>query len=204
MDNDKLLNEYKNVIGLLKKEKSLLEIFEDSLTFEEEKYLIKAAHEFEKVTIEKYIPRITEYSEKRGFDIDIDVVLSLEERENIKNTINNDLEVKAPVVKEIKHEEKISLKNNFTNFGEQKYEKKEVNEDTIKGRVIKDDAVSIKTIVGEEDSATIEGEVFGTEEFEPSSKAFKILTIKLTDYSDSIYCKIFSRDEEKFASLKKN
>ena len=204
IDNDKLLNEYKNVIGLLKKEKSLLEIFEDSLTFEEEKYLIKAAHEFEKVTIEKYIPRITEYLEKRGFDIDIDVVLSLEERENIKNTINNDLEVKAPIVKEIKHEEKISLKNNFTNFGKQKYEKKEVNEDTIKGRVIKDDAVSIKTIVGEEDSVTIEGEVFGTEEFEPSSKAFKILTIKLTDYSDSIYCKIFSRDEEEFASLKKN
>ena len=204
IDNDKLLNEYKNVIGLLKKEKSLLEIFEDSLTFEEEKYLIKAAHEFEKVTIEKYIPRITEYLEKRGFDIDIDVVLSLEERENIKNTINNDLEVKAPVVKEIKHEEKISLKNNFTNFGKQKYEKKEVNEDTIKGRVIKDDAVSIKTIVGEEESVTIEGEVFGTEEFEPSSKAFKILTIKLTDYSDSIYCKIFSRDEEEFASLKKN
>ena len=204
IDNDKLLNEYKNIIGLLKKEKSLLEIFEDSLAFEEEKYLIKAAHEFEKATIEKYIPRITEYLEKRGFDIDIDVVLSLEERENIKNTINNDLEVKAPIVKEIKHEEKISLKNNFTNFGKQKYEKKEVNEDTIKGRVIKDDAVSIKTIVGEEESVTIEGEVFGTEEFEPSSKAFKILTIKLTDYSDSIYCKIFSRDEEEFASLKKN
>ena len=58
--------------------------------------------------------------------------------------------------------------------------------------------------MGEEESVTIEGEVFGTEEFEPSSKAFKILTIKLTDYSDSIYCKIFSRDEEEFASLKKN
>ena len=204
MDNDKLLNEYKNIIGLLKKEKSLLEIFEDSLAFEEEKYLIKAAHEFEKATIEKYIPRITEYLEKRGFDIDIDVVLSLEERENIKNTINNDLEIKIPTTKVIKQEEKAPTKTNFTNFGKPKYEKKEVNEDTIKGRVIKDDAVSIKTIVGEEESVTIEGEVFGTEEFEPSSKAFKILTIKLTDYSDSIYCKIFSRDEEEFASLKKN
>lgn len=204
IDNDKLLNEYKNIIGLLKKEKSLLEIFEDSLAFEEEKYLIKAAHEFEKATIEKYIPRITEYLEKRGFDIDIDVVLSLEERENIKNTINNDLEIKIPTAKVIKQEEKAPTKTNFTNFGKPKYEKKEVNEDTIKGRVIKDDAVSIKTIVGEEESVTIEGEVFGTEEFEPSSKAFKILTIKLTDYSDSIYCKIFSRDEEEFASLKKN
>ena len=204
IDNDKLLNEYKNIIGLLKKEKSLLEIFEDSLAFEEEKYLIKVAHEFEKATIEKYIPRITEYLEKRGFDIDIDVVLSLEERENIKNTINNDLEIKIPTTKVIKQEEKAPTKTNFTNFGKPKYEKKEVNEDTIKGRVIKDDAVSIKTIVGEEESVTIEGEVFGTEEFEPSSKAFKILTIKLTDYSDSIYCKIFSRDEEEFASLKKN
>lgn len=204
IDNDKLLNEYKNIIGLLKKEKSLLEIFEDSLAFEEEKYLIKAAHEFEKATIEKYIPRITEYLEKRGFDIDIDVVLSLEERENIKNTINNDLEIKIPTTKVIKQEEKAPTKTNFTNFGKPKYEKKEVNEDTIKGRVIKDDAVSIKTIVGEEETVTIEGEVFGTEEFEPSSKAFKILTIKLTDYSDSIYCKIFSRDEEEFASLKKN
>ena len=204
IDNDKLLNEYKNIIGLLKKEKSLLEIFEDSLAFEEEKYLIKAAHEFEKATIEKYIPRITEYLEIRGFDIDIDVVLSLEERENIKNTINNDLEIKIPTTKVIKQEEKAPTKTNFTNFGKPKYEKKEVNEDTIKGRVIKDDAVSIKTIVGEEESVTIEGEVFGTEEFEPSSKAFKILTIKLTDYTDSIYCKIFSRDEEEFASLKKN
>lgn len=204
IDNNKLLNEYKNIIGLLKKEKSLLEIFEDSLVFEEEKYLIKAAHEFEKSTIEKYIPRITDYLEKRGFDIDIDVVLSQEERENIKNTINSDLKVKVPIPKIIKQEEKPQEKNNFTNFNKPKYEKKEVNEDTVKGRVIKDDAVSIKTIVGEEESVTIEGEVFGTEEFEPASKAFKILTIKLTDYSDSIYCKIFSRDEEEFSSLKKN
>ena len=196
IDLQKLLSEYKNIIQILGKEKAMLEIFEENLVIDNDKYFIKAAHEFENSILEKYLPRIQDYLEKRGFDIELSIAISEEERDIIKQQIDNELKIEVKPIETKKEEQK---ENSF----KPKYEKKEVNEDTIKGRVIRDNSVSIKSIIGEEESVTIEGVVFGTEEFEPASKAFKILTIKLTDYTDSIYCKVFSRDEEEFSSLKK-
>ena len=194
INNDILLLEYKNIIDILKREKPMLEVFENNFFVQD--YTIRVAHEHEKELIEKYKEQIKKHLYSRGFDIDIKIIISEEERNNVKSLIKDELNIKIEqpsVKKEVKKEE----------YNKPRYEKKEINEDTIKGRVIKDDSVSIKSIIGEEESVTIEGEVFGTEEFEPASKAFKILTIKITDYADSIYCKIFSRDDEEFSMLKK-
>ncbi len=83
--------------------------------------------------------------------------------------------------------------------------KKELDERTIFGNMIKEDEAitKISSIVGENPEIVIEAKVFGIEEFVPQSKAFKILTLKVTDNTDSILCKIFVRDDEAYELLLK-
>ncbi len=204
INNEMLLEYYKDIINYFSKEKFMLTMFENSLMIDDNKYYIKVSQEYEKNLLDNYLERIEKYLTMRGFDINLDITMDKDEHEKILNDINESLKVK---IEHPQKKESPTINNEVKNTKQPfkpKYEKKEVNENTIKGRVINDNAVSIKSIIGEEESITIEGEVFGTEEFEPASKAFKILTIKLTDYADSIYCKVFSRDDEEFSNLKKN
>lgn len=82
-------------------------------------------------------------------------------------------------------------------------EVKQTDENTIFGGIILESPVPIHSIVGEEDNIVIEAKVFGIDEFEPANKDFKILTLKVTDNTDSLYCKVFVRGEEEYSNLKK-
>ena len=79
------------------------------------------------------------------------------------------------------------------------------DERTIFGNLIpeEDEIWKIRSLTGEKDSVVIEGKVFGTEEFTPASKAFKILTLKVNDDTDSILCKVFIRDDEVYDKVLK-
>ena len=58
---------------------------------------------------------------------------------------------------------------------------------------------SIGIILCKEDNEiVIEAEVFGSEGFESSKSDFKIVTLKITDYTDSIYAKVFTRDKDEY------
>ena len=83
--------------------------------------------------------------------------------------------------------------------------KKEVDDRTIFGNLIKEDEAitKISSIVGENNEIVIEAKVFGTEEFVPQSKAFKILTLKVSDGTDSILSKIFIRGDDVYDEVVK-
>ena len=79
----------------------------------------------------------------------------------------------------------------------------------IMGEEIKSKTITnIKDIMGEENNVTVEAYVFGIEEFSSSKSNFQILTLKISDKTDSILAKIFCREEEEFnkykASIKEN
>ena len=65
------------------------------------------------------------------------------------------------------------------------------DESSILGRIIKDDERSISEIEIEENNITILGYVFGVDLFESPKSNFKIITLKVTDYTDSILVKVF-------------
>ena len=194
-DKEQLNNEYKNVIEEIKKKKPLVGMFDNSLNTDTN--IITVSNAFDKSIIDNYISTINKYLNKRGFNVNIESAISEEESANVRMEIASELDIPVPEVKPKPVEESYE-KPKFSR-------KKEITEEgSIKGRIIKDKNVSfIKSIIGEEENVVIEGEVFGVEEFEPASKAFKILTLKVTDYTSSIYCKVFSRDDEEFKSLKK-
>ncbi len=199
INKDYLKIYYRDIIESIASEKVLANFFLDRLVIDDNSYTVKLINEVEEKQFSTIKDIIIKKLKQCGFDIDLTTFIDLEEQEKTKNAINDALKIDVSTFKNHKVETTLEKEPSF----KPKYEKKEVNEQTIKGRVIKDNPVSIKSIVGEEESITIDAQVFGIEEFEPASKEFKILTLKLTDYTDSIYAKIFSRDAEEFEMLKK-
>ena len=198
---DIINNYYKYIIDEISKEKVIASIFVDRLIEKDNRYFIKLDNSAEERQFDQIKEQIFNKLKLYGYDIEINTFIDEEECKKTQEAINNALKIDVKAFNQPKPVEK--KETTSSNFPKPKYEKKEVNEDTIKGRVIKDDPVTIKSIVGEEESVTIDAEVFGQDEFEPASKEFKILTLKLTDYTDSIYAKIFLRDEDEFKDIKK-
>ncbi len=66
----------------------------------------------------------------------------------------------------------------------------------------KDTSVTpIKDLMYEVDNITIEGVIFGMDMFE-SKSGYKIITLKVTDNNDSIYVKMFTKDNDEYARIK--
>ena len=63
------------------------------------------------------------------------------------------------------------------------------------------EVTKIKDLLYETDNVNIEVQIFGVDLFEAKS-GYKIFTLKVTDFSDSMYAKIFTKDEEEFKRLK--
>ena len=54
----------------------------------------------------------------------------------------------------------------------------------------------------EVENINIKGCIFGIDYFE-SKSGYKIITLKVTDYTDSIYVKMFTKDDDEFGLIKK-
>ena len=63
------------------------------------------------------------------------------------------------------------------------------------------EVTKIKDLLYETDNINIEVQIFGIDLFEAKS-GYKIFTLKVTDFSDSMYVKIFTKDEEEFKRIK--
>lgn len=159
---------------------------------------IKVVNEKEKEYIEEDLKKLKELINAFGtvfiYNIEIDEAI----KDQIEESINNETIdiMNRPYI----HQEEKKVSNAFP-----RRRKKNVDEKTIFGNLISEDeaVTKIKSIVGENADIIIEGKVFGTEEFVPQSKAFKILTLYVTDNTDSIYCKTFIRDDEVYDDVVK-
>lgn len=76
--------------------------------------------------------------------------------------------------------------------------KKDPDSNAILGFEVMSESVDISTVTNEIDDVTIEGYIFGKELFESTKSVFKIITLKVSDETDSLIVKIFFRNEEDF------
>ena len=203
---DKLKEYYQYALEEVKDILMFSSIFNDNLLVDEEK--IEVNNNEEERQVNQFLPKLNYLLSLSGFDVKLSSYLNLEKGSTIKQEIMSELDnatKEIPVVKPIVDEQKPAYfnKNNNDNSKQYHREKKDDNPNAIVGRTIKDAPTQIKNIVGEMDPITIEGYVFGVDYFESSKTDFKIITLKITDYSDSIYCKVFCRGEEDFNIKKK-
>ena len=79
------------------------------------------------------------------------------------------------------------------------YKKIDKKENIIKGREFFKESKYISDIIGEEDNCVIECTVFGIDTRE--TQTTNIITLKVTDNTDSIYCKIFENDQDEYLNI---
>ena len=131
--------------------------------------------------IEKDIVKKLEEYNIKGFKININ--LSLEENKEILESIEKDKIVNLP--------KDYSPTKTTTKPVEKTYYR------TKKSREV----TQIKDLLYETENINVEVQVFGIDIFEAKS-GYKIFTLKITDLSDSMYAKIFTKEEEEFKKLK--
>lgn len=138
------------------------------------------------------IKKINDILSLMGFS-KLEVIINEFNRTKIEQKINKDLQVKveAPII------ESNSEEKNFFKPRPKKYETVE-DERVLYGKLIEEEIRTIDSIVGEDEGLAIEAEIFGVEGFESTKSDYKIITLKITDYTNSLYAKIFTRNKDDY------
>ena len=183
---------FKYALKLLKPHLGVTAIYEDDIKIREERLILVADSETEYNKLEENIEIINNIYKDLGYEEEIELLL--EEKKFIEEENLVVIEKQKEVKEEIKP----------VKGAKEKYMKAPKDPNTIFGKEMKDKAVKIETIIGETPSIVVNVKVFGKDIFESSKSDFKIITLKVTDKTDSIYCKIFTRDKEEFDNLNNN
>ena len=148
----------------------------NKITFNNNKINIEVLNTAEYNKIEEIKEKIEVFMSDMGFD-DVEVTSNIneEEREKFKKELNTTTE---------------------------KIVNKEVRK-TIKGNPIAGEPSEIKNLITNEDRVILIAQVFGIDSKSTQSGWF-IITLKLTDYTDSIMANIFTKKQEEFDYLLSN
>ena len=148
---------------------------------------IPAYNKIEEINLNNIKEELEEKLKKFGFNnIELNVNLKLTEDKELLEKIEKEKEVTT--MPEFK--EKQSQTSTNTPQEKNYYRAKKSTEVT-----------QIKDLLYETENVNIEVQLFGIDLFEAKS-GYKIFTLKVTDFSDSMYAKIFTKDEEEFKRLK--
>lgn len=156
-----------------------------NLKIENNKFIFEVYNKLEQTYMIEKRDYLSKWLGRYGFKEEIDIILTQGKEEEILNQIEKEKIVEPPSVvvkKETVNEVKTEEKKYF--------------------RPKKDTTVTpIKDLLYEVDNVTIEGMIFGIDMFEAKS-GYKIITLKVTDNTDSIYVKMFTKDTEEYVRIK--
>ena len=129
-----------------------------------------------------------------GYAVTLNVEIDTEKEAEIKIKMEAE-KMEISSIHSVSKEEKKVVKSEI--------KKENLVSNVVLGKTISADASLIRSVLGEMDSVIVEGYVFGVDYFESNKSQFKIITLKITDYSDSMYCKVFIRDNDEYKRLSK-
>ena len=180
-DSNLYLNDYVSYIFKKYQEKCpmLTSIKEDDIKINDNIINIEVSNNVELDKINDIKPKLTAFLRRMGY---------------------LGLEVKGVLDEEKKNEASLLIKQSDYKASDVNLEKKEST--LIFGNEIKGKTFELKNIIAEMNDVTIEVFVFGVE-LKETAKGFNIITYKISDYSDSLFAKIFTKDKEITKTLMK-
>jgi len=190
---------YKLLLNSLKEDLKVIEIYEDCMKIEDGFLSLVVTNEMENLRLSKCLNKIEDFYRNLGYKFNIDIVIKHES--DILSEIQNELSVEVEKIDLVDKKKAPKQEPKEQSSPEKKFRREAKDPNSVIGRGIKDDPIKIKTLIGEDNNVTVEAQVFGTDYFESSKTDFKIITLKITDFSDSIYCKVFVRDDEEYGRL---
>ena len=194
---------FKYLIILYSKKCPMLSMFLDSrIEYSENSINIYVGNKFEEEKIDGLKDTLINNLLDMGYSVNINTVMDKSEQEEIEASINETIEKNSYVSSERmnKKEEVVTNENPY----KKKFTPKPVITDedpnALYGRLIDASVVRIDTISSPKNNITIEAEVFGIDVRDTKSD-LKIVTLKLTDYTDSIYGKMFLHGDEQLKEV---
>ena len=198
-DNNMLLDYYPYFLDVLKsKDKiKLIDVYKDSLVYESDTLRLIAYNKKEEDRLKEISNDINNFYHNIGFHDYIPVILREDNliEEEITNELSN-VTIPEPIKKDVIKEEPKRYNNSGT-----PRRRKSTDEGCILGKTIDSEPIKMSLLLGEDNDVTVEGYIFGTDYFESSKTNFKIITLKITDETDSIACKVFCNEDEEYARL---
>ena len=171
---------YQYLIKKNMNEYPLLETYlESDIEIVDNKLIVSVANKAEEMKFNSIIDKLTKLLKEVGFT-EISIITKIDEAKN--EEIRKEIELS-------KQEEVVTVK-------------KEIIE--IMGQNISKITHEISNIIAEEDNVSLEAYVFGVDLFESSKSNFKIITLKITDFNDSMYAKIFIKDDNDYMFYQKH
>ena len=180
---------------LSKDNHTILSLMELDVVFEGDKFFISFDNQASLNLFRKNEDRYLKLFENAGYnDVKFEIEVNIKE-EVVDNTAEVDIE-------RLKNIDKVAEVK-----PQRKWERKEIetveDENVLLGRVIDSEISRIDTVAEAVNSITFEGYIFGVDIRETKTDLV-IITLKITDETDSIYGKIFTADKDRLAILKKN
>ena len=193
-----LINEYyKYLLDKYSSKYLLINLYSDNRIIYDDNLVIEVDNIAEKSKLSTVIEDLTKDLLHIGFgNININIEVNKDnskkfekEREKTLDSIHIEekKEVSTPIVNKVKPP---------------MMRRKVTDEGCIIGRHIEDHPEKISNITGEDNNLVIEGCVFDIEVIETKS-GYRIATLKITDYTDSIYVKMFAKDDTEYEKILK-
>ena len=168
LEIEKLKEYYKHYMENYSKEAPLLKMFLNvQINLDEENLLISLTNKAEEMKFNSIKETLEKDLNNSGFNVNIITKIDEEKAQELMEEIEKEKKI-IPAIKEKKESP------------------------FIMGKEITDEKTPINLIQYEMDNVTVEAKIFGIDLFESSKSNFKIITLKITDSTDSIYCKIFT------------
>ena len=153
-------------------------MFKDNLVYFDDNIIIEVLNNIEKKKLENILDDIKKELNNAGYDNNIKVIINEEKNEEIKKEI--EIETNELVKEDKKEENNIVVGNDISDL--------DVN-------------YELRDIISEEDNIIVETYIFGIDLFESPKTGFKIITLKISDNTDSMYSKIFTKDSKTFNDI---
>ena len=185
VDNDLIPEYYLDIMKNICLDRNKYNIFLDrDILVEDNVITIKTYNKIECTNMITLKQELIDKMHNYGFNIDINIDVVLDGDKDLKEKIEAEKEVaEIPIKKTIKKEDTTEKKTPY--------------------RVKKSTEITpIKDVIYEVENINIKGCIFGIDYFEAKS-GYKIITLKVTDYTDSIYVKMFTKDDDEFSLIKK-
>ena len=195
---NKLLEYYPYLLERLKSDNkiNLTDLYQDALKLEDNELKLVAYNIKEENRLKDICSFVNNFYQSLGYNEYIGVVLCEDDliNEEISNELSN-VVVPEPIKKDVIKEETKHFNNGTPR------RRKVTEEGCILGKHIDTSPIKMSLLLGEDNDVTVEGYIFGTDYFESNKTNFKIITLKITDETDSIACKVFCNEDEEYSRL---
>lgn len=195
---------YRYYINEYSKTSPLLSMFlHCEMEFKDSTLILKVSNKAEEMKLKSIIDTLQKDLIEAGYELSIHIHVDETQENEIVNQIEEDLHIEVP--REVISESKEEIVEPKKRFIPKDYKRPPLiaepeNEKVVMGRWIEDPIVRIDTIATPKATVTIEGNIFG-KDVRKAKTGLKIVSLKITDYTDSMYGTIFINDDADFVQI---